>query len=154
MTGVQTCALPIYIVSTLFLAETHYDLEVLTQELLALFDREVDKQAVSLLINWFKQMAVDERIDEKDYAALSKVYEDREEVRTMLVKALEHEKRQMYEKGLEQGEQKGKRAVARMMLARGMTIKEIAEITGLPEADILALDADGSGKADTESRKR
>lgn len=36
------------IVSTLFLAESHYDIDLLTPELLLLFEREKDKQAVSI----------------------------------------------------------------------------------------------------------
>ena len=38
------------IVSTLFLAESHYDLDVLEVELLNLFSSEVDKDAVSLFL--------------------------------------------------------------------------------------------------------
>ena len=43
------------IVSTLFLAESHYDLDVLEVELMNLFSSEGDKQAVSLFLNWFRQ---------------------------------------------------------------------------------------------------
>ncbi len=46
------------IVSTLFLAESRVELNRLLDRLVTLFDREEDKQAVSLLINWLRQMAV------------------------------------------------------------------------------------------------
>ncbi len=87
------------IVSTLFLAEAHYDLSALTGEMLSLFDREADKQAVSLFLNWFRQLAVHGRIEAEDYEALSEVYPHREEVQSMLIKALEREKRQIFEEG-------------------------------------------------------
>ena len=44
------------LVSTLFLAEIHYDLDLLKRELLTLFDQESDKQAISLLLNWFESL--------------------------------------------------------------------------------------------------
>lgn len=60
-----------------------------------------------------------------------------------MVKALEREKRQMYEKGLQEGKeeglQEGKGAIVRAMLARGMSVKEVAEITGLTEKEIRNL---------------
>ncbi|UCE06280.1 MAG: Rpn family recombination-promoting nuclease/putative transposase, partial [bacterium] len=40
------------IVSTLFLAESYYNIDLLKEELLELFDRESDKEAVSLFLNW------------------------------------------------------------------------------------------------------
>ena len=45
------------IVSTLFLAESHYDINLLETELLNLFDSETDKGAVSLFLNWFKPLS-------------------------------------------------------------------------------------------------
>jgi hypothetical protein len=46
------------IVSTLFLAESRYDIEMLIARLLALFEREEDKRSVSLFLNWFKQIDI------------------------------------------------------------------------------------------------
>ena len=51
------------LVSTLFLAETQYDLESLTNELVNLFARETDQEAISLLLNWFKQLVTHGRCD-------------------------------------------------------------------------------------------
>jgi hypothetical protein len=44
----------------------HSNLRGLKQELLALFDQETDKRAISLLINWFKQLVVHGRRDQMD----------------------------------------------------------------------------------------
>lgn len=65
------------IVSTLFLAESHYDLDFLKGELLSLFSRAEDKKAVSLFLNWFKQLAEHGKKDQLDYKALETVYQGR-----------------------------------------------------------------------------
>ena len=123
------------IVSTLFLAENHEDVERLSTELVSLFDREPDKQAVSLLINWFRQLAVHGRIEESDYEALTEVYRSREEAQTMLIKTLERDKQKKYE----EGRQDQARRTALALLARGMVPPEIAEITGLSEEQVREL---------------
>jgi predicted transposase/invertase (TIGR01784 family) len=85
------------IVSTLFLAEAHYDVNLLLEELVKLYDTETDKDAVSLFLNWFKQLAVHGYIRPADYGALETVYYSREEVKSMLVTALEREKQAILE---------------------------------------------------------
>lgn len=45
------------IVSTLFVAKSYYDIDLLQKELLALFKRESDREAISLFLNWFKQLS-------------------------------------------------------------------------------------------------
>ena len=135
------------IVSTLFLAESHYDLEVLEAELLNLFSSEGDRQAVSLFLNWFKQLAFHGRIESSDYQSLEYIYRTEEEVKTMLVTALERERERFFQnglregkqEGLREGEQKGRIETAKAMLARGMEISLISEITNLPEAQLLQL---------------
>ncbi|NJR52840.1 MAG: Rpn family recombination-promoting nuclease/putative transposase [Leptolyngbyaceae cyanobacterium CSU_1_3] len=81
------------IVSTLFLAEAHYDIDLLAQELVNLYQREQDKPAVSLLLNWFRQLAEHGRVSPEDYAQLDYVYRSEEEVRTMLAATLERERK-------------------------------------------------------------
>ena len=163
------------IVSTLFLAESHYDVEVLEVELLNLFSSESDKKAVSLFLNWFKQLAVHGRLDSEDYHSLESIYRTEEEVKTMLVTALERERQQIFQNGLREGERKGKQEgllegkqegllegkqegllegeqkgllegeqkgrieTAKAMLAKGMEMTLISEITNLPEAQLLEL---------------
>ena len=135
------------IVSTLFLAESNYDSETLEAELLNLFSSEADKQAVSLFLNWFRQMATHGRIDPEDYQSMEYIYRNREEVKTMLVTAIEEERRRVFQNGLREGkqegilegEQKGRIETAKRMLAKGMELTVIAEVTSLPEAQILQL---------------
>ena len=141
------------IVSTLFLAESNYDLEMLVGELLNLFSTETDKQAVSLFLNWFRQLAVHGRIRPADYQSLESIYQNEEEVNTMLVTALEKERQQFFQNGLLEGEQKGriegeqkgrieeKLEMAKAMLAKGMGMRLISEITNLPETQLLQLKA-------------
>ena len=95
------------IVSTLFLAEGHYDIALLEQELLNLYEQESDKQAVSLFLNWFRQLALYGKVSPDDYAKLDTVYRTKEEVQTMLVATLEQERQKIYRKGQAEGEAAG-----------------------------------------------
>ena len=143
------------IVSTLFLAESHYNLDVLEAELLNVFSAEADRQAVSLFLNWFRQLAFHGRIESDDYESLESIYRTEEEVKTMLVTALEKERQRFFQNGLREGEQKGKQEgriegkqegriegrieTAKAMLAKGMEMTLISEITNLSEAQLLQL---------------
>ena len=139
------------IVSTLFLAESHYDLEVLEVELLNLFSSEVDREAMSLFLNWFRQLAAYGRIESVDYQSLESIYRNEEEVKTMLVTALEREREQFFQNGVREGKQEGllegkqegriaeKLETAKAMLAKEMEMTLISEITNLPEAQLLQL---------------
>ncbi len=80
----------------------------------------------------------------------------------MLITALEKEKQQIFHngrvegkregrvegkrEGRVEGKREGKIESARVMLAKGMEIEIIAEITGLPEAQLLQLKAQFSVK--------
>ena len=64
-----------------------------------------------------------------------------EAVRTMLITALEKEKQQIYHNGHLEGKREGKIETAQAMLARGMGIALIAEITQLSQAQLLQLKA-------------
>ena len=143
------------IVSTLFLAESHYNLDVLEAELLNVFSAEADRQAVSLFLNWFRQLAFHGRIESDDYESLESIYRTEEEVKTMLVTALEKERQRFFQNGLREGkqegllegEQKGKQEgrieekieTAKAMLAKGMEMTLISEITNLPREQLLQL---------------
>ena len=159
------------IVAILFLAESHYDIEALKTELVNLFSSEHDKEAVSLLLNWIKQLALHGRIDPDDYQSLEYKYRSKEEVTTMLVSALEEDRRKVFQSGLREGEQKGKQEGllegkqegrlegkqegllegeqkgrieekienAKAMLAKGMELPSISEITRLPESRLMEL---------------
>lgn len=92
------------IVSTLFLAEGHYDIVLLEQELLNLYEQEADKQAVSLFLNWFRQLALYGKISPEDYGQLDYVYRTKEEVQTMLATTLEQERKKVYQAGKREGQ--------------------------------------------------
>ena len=57
----------------------------------------------------------------------------------MLVTALEKERERFFQNGLREGEQKGRIETAKGMLAKGMEITLISEITNLPEAQLSQL---------------
>ena len=57
----------------------------------------------------------------------------------MLVSALEEERQKLFQSGLREGEQKGKIDTAKAMLAKGMELPFISEITRLPESQLVDL---------------
>ena len=91
------------IVSTLFLADAHYDTETVAQKLMDLFKHEPDRQAISLLLNWFRYMSEHNRVEESDVETLHRIYADEEEVSSMLVNALKKERQKFYEEGKQEG---------------------------------------------------
>jgi len=96
------------LVSTLFLAETHYDLELLQTQLLKLFDNEADKQGISLLLNWFKQLVVHGRREAVDYEALEHIYTQKTEAKQMLETAIAQQREQFLAQGRAQGRAEGR----------------------------------------------
>ena len=83
------------IVSTLFLAEAYYDRELIINECVNVFRHEDDRQAVSLLLNWFRQLMEHGQVQADDYRELELVYQDVEEAKGMLITALEKERKRM-----------------------------------------------------------
>lgn len=143
------------IVSTLFLVEGHYDLDLVKKELAALYRHASDRVAVSLLINWFLQMHKYGRIPPEASEALDYVYESSKEARQMLEVAVRKEKaewrrkirREVRHEALREGKREGKREgerekqveVARRMISKGFESPLIAEVTGLSEAALRKL---------------
>jgi predicted transposase/invertase (TIGR01784 family) len=83
-------------------------------------------------LNWFKQLSEHCKIEKIDYKSLEKIYTKNEEVRAMLIKALEKERKQLVRKGkIEE-----KREIAKKMLMEGLEIVFITKITGLTETEI------------------
>lgn len=134
------------IISTLFLAEINYDMEALEHELVELFQMEPDKQAVSLFLNWFKQLAIHGRIDKNDYSSLEKVYTTTQEV-SMLLTSLRQERQTIYQNGVTQGISQGFNQginqgiakTAKRMLDENVDISLITKVTQLSEQEILQL---------------
>lgn len=145
------------IVSTLFLAEAHYDRRMVVDQLVDLYERN-DPHAVSLLANWFRQMTVNKRIPAEDYALLEQVYRSREELKTMLVEALLKEEEELGRKWLEQGiaigeargeatgeatgEARRNRQIARTMAANDYSVATIAHLLGVSEEEVERLLSD------------
>lgn len=135
------------VVSLLFLAEAHYDAELLEKMFLEVFEREADKGPISLLLNWFIQMRKHGRIPEEDVDKLERIFASKEEVRQMLITALKKEKQEIFDQGKLEGKLEGnlegnlERQITTVhkMLSKGFEIALIVEITGLSEAEILKL---------------
>lgn len=145
------------IVSTLFVAESHYDIDLLAHELLTLFDREEDKQAVSLFLNWFRQLATYGYIESTDFDSLEKVYHSSEEVRSMLVVALEREKKEIFQEGIEQGIEQGRaegeearnRQIALAMIERNFAVEMIADLLAISVEEVERLVREDRPRQDT-----
>jgi len=95
------------IIATLFLAEAHYDLAFLMEKLLSLYDTEPDRQALMLFINWFRQLAAYDKISSQDFAQIEEQYLTREEVKSMLIKALERERELIRQESFDSGKKEG-----------------------------------------------
>jgi predicted transposase/invertase (TIGR01784 family) len=87
------------LVSTLFLVENGNDIKSIGAELLNLFDNNEDKQAFSILLNWFKQLALRGKKSFDDYQELEYVYQSKEEVKTMLETTLQQYGNTFFVKG-------------------------------------------------------
>jgi hypothetical protein len=134
------------IVSTLFLAEGHYDIALLERELLNLYDQELDKQAVSLFLNWFRQLALYGKVSPEDYEKLDVVYRTKEEVQTMLVTALAKERQQIYQQGKVEGQMEAQHRTIEQLLNFRFELDEteqhtftheVAQIQNLQQLDEL-----------------
>ncbi|MCE7987006.1 MAG: hypothetical protein DYG89_38020 [Caldilinea sp. CFX5] len=123
------------IVSTLFLAEVHYDLPLLVEQLFILFLEEDDKQALSLFLNWFRQLAARGYIPQNDFAQIEEQYRTKEEVTSMLIKALEREREVIRQQATETRN----REIVRAMAEKGLALTLIAEVTQLSLAEIERL---------------
>jgi len=128
------------IVSTLFLADVHYDFDLLCRELVKLHARSRNKQAVSLLMNWFEQLWRHGRIEEAEYKTFERIYYGRKEV-NMMIEAIKKEKRQLRQQGVKQGVKQGMTKVAKSMLVSGEPVEKIRRYTGLSTETIRELTA-------------
>ena len=139
------------IISALFIAEAYYDLGLLNEVLLGLYDHEPDREAVYFFLNWFKQLALHGRVDEEAYGSLEEVIRDKEEVQSMLLTAIERERRQIREEGWEEGREEGwtagidirNRQIVQAMHERNYDIAVIADVTGLSIPAIKEILAQG-----------
>ena len=135
------------IVSTLFLAESKPDIELLMEQFLVVFEQGEDKLAGSTLVNWFRQLAIHGRVKPEDYASLAEVYRSVEEVKGMLQTTFKKQQERWYQQGVIEGREEGREEgieeeraqIARTMHNRGFDLTTIADITGLTEDELTAL---------------
>lgn len=133
------------IIATLFIAKAHYDLPLLLEKLLSLYDTEPDRQALQIFINWFRQLAAHGRLQPVDFTQIEAQDLSREEVKSMLIKALEREvifdsgKKEGIDIGKKEGIQERNRQIAQAMSANGFAPPMIAQLLDLPLPVVEAL---------------
>ena len=128
------------IIAALFLAEAHYDLPLLLEKLLSLYDMEPDRQALMLFINWFRQLAAHGRLQSADFAQIEEQDLTREEVKSMLIKALEREREVIFDSGKKEGFDSGRKntlsQIIHNMTAKGFSQETIAQLLTLTVAEV------------------
>ena len=154
------------IVATLFLAEAHYDIHLLYEPLMQIFEQEEDRQAVQVFMNWFEQLTIHGYRPVRDFLLVEREYRTVEEVKSMLITAIERDREELLargrtegieqgieqgiERGIERGREQGKeqrdRQIAQAMAQRGMAVAVIADILGICEQDVSRLLADNSAQ--------
>lgn len=120
------------LVSTLFLAEAHYDIDLVLEEFSYLFSNETDKQAISLLVNWFRQLMVHGRVPEADYAAVEQEYHSIQEVKAMLIEALAKE-REIWRQEVRQEERREGRKEGKLELISQILQRRLGDMPATVE---------------------
>lgn len=100
------------IATTLFLAEAHYDIHLLYERMVQLFEEEEDREALKVFLNWFAQLATHGYRPTADYELVEREFKNIEEVKSMLMTAIERDREQLLKtgeaRGLQIGEARGK----------------------------------------------
>ena len=126
------------IVSTLFIAEGHYNVNLIIERLLTLYEAG-DHKAVSLLANWYRQMYLNKRVPPADYALLEQQYRSKEEIDSMIVESILEEEEQLRTKSKIEGKIEQQRLTAQRMVAGNYALPVIAYVLGLREDEVQAL---------------
>lgn len=84
-------------------------------------------------------LAVDGRIDSRNYQAFEKIYTDKTEVRQMFVNAISEKDKRLIAKAEAKGRDDNKRETAKKMKADGIPTDVISKYTGLSQKDIKEL---------------
>jgi len=112
-----------------------------------------DKQAISLFLNWFRQLAVRGYIPPNGFAQIEQQYRTKEEVTSMLIKALEREREAIRQQAVEatkkewererealrQQIEERNREIVRAMAEKGFALTLIAEVTQLSLEEVERL---------------
>jgi hypothetical protein len=103
------------------------------------------------LINWFRQLAAYGRLSEADFAQIEEQDLTREEVKSMLVKALEQEREMIFDSGKQEGIAERNRQIAQAMVVNGFPLPTIAMLLALSLAEVEQLLADPDATANVEN---
>ena len=136
------------VVSTLFLGEAHRERELLVEALSKLSKKlpnPEDRQLISMLFNFFKQLFHNDKLTEVDWQAFHRVLTDSE--MNMFLENMKACDEIAYQNGVSEGERRGeikgkiegKLEAAKAMLLKGLSISLITEVTGLSESEIEQL---------------
>ncbi len=112
------------IATTLFLAEAHYDIHLLYERLVQLFEQEEDREALKVFLNWFAQLATHGYRPTADYELVEREFKNIEEVKSMLMTAIERDREQLLKTGEARGVQIGEARGVQIGEARGLQIGE------------------------------
>jgi predicted transposase/invertase (TIGR01784 family) len=145
------------IVSTLFMAEGHYNVNLIIERLLTLYEAG-DHKAVSLLANWYRQMYLNKRVSNTDYVLLEEQYRSKEEIHSMIVESILKEEEKLRNRiiadlkkneeqllteikieGKIEGKREQQRLTAQRMIAGNYALPVIADLLGLAEDEVQAL---------------
>jgi len=131
------------IVATLFLAEAHYDIHLLYEPIIRLFEDQPDRQAVQAFLNWFRQLTIHGYRPAVDYQTVEQEVRTIDEVKHMLMTAIERDREALLAQGLEQGIKQGilagKREIVQTMTHKGLPVSLIAEMLDMTEVDVQQL---------------
>lgn len=116
-----------------------YDLPLLLEKLLSVYYTEPDRQALMLFIHWFRQLAEHGRLKSADFAPIEEQDLTREEVKSMLIKALEREREAIFDSGKKEGIRERNRQIVQAMAANGFAISTIAQLLTLPIDEVESL---------------
>ena len=119
-----------------------------------IFEQEEDRQAVQVFMNWFEQLTIHGYRPVGDFLLVEREYRTVEEVKSMLITAIERDREELLargrtegiERGREQGKEQRDRQIAQAMAQRGMAVAVIADILGICEQDVSRLLADNSAQ--------
>ncbi len=138
------------IATTLFLAEAHYDIHMLYARLVEIFEQEEDRQAVQVFLNWFEQLAIRGYRPIADFERVERKFQSVEEVKSMLMTAIERDREQLLKIGKAEGVKEGKREQQRLsaqrMIAKGYSLPTIADLLALTQEEVNAILSEDVGE--------
>lgn len=113
--------------------------------LVEIFEKEEDRQAVQVFLNWFEQLAIRGYRPLSDYESVERKFETIEEVKSMLMTAIERDREQMLKTGKVEGKKEQQVLSAQRMIAKGYSLPTIAELLALSEEEVQLLLAQPHG---------